>query len=443
MVSNINISFKNAVNTINRTALCILSLIAISANLSAQKPNFIRGISENPFKSINYGNLVLQKTAIHTPGVGEPPGFLFEIIKTASPNWGAVDAGFAVGRKETSCPTCNIGSAQTGMNLTFDAFYDTGTPFGLYATMNSKIKNSMGTTVFYGRMNKLAESTDISIAVHGECLNRSLTGGTCVGLNTEVANFETTSPSRLVGIVAQVGMDMGGGVSGIGTTNQGLVVNVNHNGTNTGGFGAQIEASSGIHPIGLSLIETAGSWTKTAVFKTSKAPNVPQIFEMINAGAHGSKAPNKIVFSRAVDNPVVEIVGDVPGDSAFDRGEFVINIRETGILKQALLIDSSGALFMNRGWINQSNLELATATTLLTQNRGYIRVKGTGTVTAIDGCGSYTLGRVLYVEFENSGITIVDGGGLRLNNNLVATADSMLMLMCNGGTWNEISRSLN
>jgi parallel beta-helix repeat protein len=61
--------------------------------------------------------------------------------------------------------------------------------------------------------------------------------------------------------------------------------------------------------------------------------------------------------------------------------------------------------------------------------------------TALTGCDNFTR-RVITLLFD-SGLTVTDGGNLKLNGNLVAGTDTTLTLRGQFGNWYEIGRSIN
>lgn len=68
-------------------------------------------------------------------------------------------------------------------------------------------------------------------------------------------------------------------------------------------------------------------------------------------------------------------------------------------------------------------------------------VTGTTSITSISGAELYT-GKMLILVFRAS-VTVVNGGSLKIGSNFSATADDVLVLMSDGSSWFQVSRSAN
>lgn len=135
------------------------------------------------------------------------------------------------------------------------------------------------------------------------------------------------------------------------------------------------------------------------------------------------------------------VIADVTGGSSLAR---VVIENNTGRGNVGALVDGAGladisGLVVRNNFDGSSTSVASAATITLPLDAPRVTVTGTTGIASITA--SYSSNPVTLIF--TGALTVTDGSNLRLNGNLVTTADDTLTLVCDGTNWYEVARSAN
>jgi len=85
--------------------------------------------------------------------------------------------------------------------------------------------------------------------------------------------------------------------------------------------------------------------------------------------------------------------------------------------------------------------DVSSASELSLGDGNVFHVTGTTNITSIASADTVA-GRVVYLIFDGV-LTVSDGNNLKLAGDFTTSADDVLVLVCDGSNWFEVSRSTN
>ncbi len=116
-----------------------------------------------------------------------------------------------------------------------------------------------------------------------------------------------------------------------------------------------------------------------------------------------------------------------------------LDIASDGTGQDDITLSGTVAMGAIMGWKKGGDVATIADAFTLGDDGNYFDITGT---TGIDSIAAKTAGTVVMLQFDTTP-TVSDGGNLKMAGDLVATADDILVLVCDGTNWFEISRAVN